>query len=46
MGEFPAGVKVTPLDDQRKGVFKPEVPVAPSGTPQQRLLGYTGRNPT
>jgi len=32
-------------DEQRKGVFKPEVPVADDATPQQRLLAYTGRNP-
>jgi uncharacterized protein (TIGR03086 family) len=32
-------------DEQRKGVFKPEVPVDHDATPQQRLLGYTGRDP-
>jgi uncharacterized protein (TIGR03086 family) len=32
-------------EDQRKGVFKPEVEVAPSASPQARLLAYTGRNP-
>src|SRR5256885_1310344 len=32
-------------DDQRKGVFKPEVPVGGDATPQQRLLAYTGRSP-
>jgi uncharacterized protein (TIGR03086 family) len=32
-------------DDQRKGVFKPEVPVPDDATPQARLLGYTGRQP-
>jgi uncharacterized protein (TIGR03086 family) len=32
-------------DEQRKGVFKPEVPVGDDATPQQRLLAYTGRDP-
>jgi len=32
-------------DEQRKGVFKAEVPVGDDATPQQRLLGYVGRNP-
>lgn len=32
-------------DEQRKGVFKPEVTVAPNASAQDRLLGYTGRNP-
>jgi uncharacterized protein (TIGR03086 family) len=32
-------------DDQRRGVFAPEVPVAADATPQQRLLAYTGRAP-
>lgn len=32
-------------DEQRKGVFKPEVPVADDATPQARLLAYTGRDP-
>ena len=32
-------------DDQRKGVFKPEIPVGDDATPQQRLLAYTGREP-
>lgn len=32
-------------EDQRKGIFKPEVPVADSATPQDRLLAYTGRTP-
>jgi uncharacterized protein (TIGR03086 family) len=32
-------------EDQRKGVFKPEIPVGKTATPQQRLLGYTGRDP-
>jgi len=33
-------------EDQRKGVFKPEVPVDADVTPQQRLLAYTGRDPS
>jgi uncharacterized protein (TIGR03086 family) len=33
-------------DEQRKGVFKPEVPLDPDATPQQRLLAYTGRPPS
>jgi uncharacterized protein (TIGR03086 family) len=32
-------------DDQRKGVFGPEIPVGDDATPQQRLLAYTGRDP-
>ena len=32
-------------DEQREGVFKPEVPVDGDATPQQRLLAYTGRDP-
>jgi uncharacterized protein (TIGR03086 family) len=32
-------------DDQRKGVFKPEIAVGDDATPQQRLLAYTGRDP-
>jgi len=32
-------------DDQRKGVFKPEVAVAPDSSSQDKLLGYTGRDP-
>jgi uncharacterized protein (TIGR03086 family) len=32
-------------DDQRAGVFKPEVAVDPSASPQQKLLAYTGRVP-
>lgn len=32
-------------DEQRKGVFKPEITVGPDATAQDRLLAYTGRNP-
>jgi uncharacterized protein (TIGR03086 family) len=32
-------------DDQRQGIFKPEVPVGPDASAQDRLLAYTGRNP-
>jgi hypothetical protein len=30
-------------DEQRKGVFKPEIPVANDASPHERLLAYTGR---
>ena len=33
-------------EDQRKGVFKPEVEVGPDASAQDRLLAYTGRNPS
>jgi uncharacterized protein (TIGR03086 family) len=33
-------------DDQRKGAFKPEVPVGADASAQDRLLGYTGRDPS
>jgi uncharacterized protein (TIGR03086 family) len=33
-------------DEQRKGVFKPELPVAPDASAQDKLLAYTGRDPT
>ncbi len=33
-------------DEQRKGMFKPEVPLDGDSTPQQRLLAYTGRAPS
>jgi uncharacterized protein (TIGR03086 family) len=33
-------------DEQRKGIFKPEVAVAPSASAQDKLLAYTGRNPS
>ena len=32
-------------DEQRKGVFGPELPADDDATPQQRLLAYTGRDP-
>ncbi len=32
-------------EEQRKGVFKPEVPVRDDATAQERLLAYTGRTP-
>lgn len=33
-------------DDQRKGVFKPEVAVASSASAQDKLLAYAGRDPS
>jgi uncharacterized protein (TIGR03086 family) len=33
-------------DEQRKGVFKPEVPVGADASAQDKLLAYTGRNPS
>ena len=33
-------------DDQRKGVFKPEVSVAGDVSAQDKLLAYTGRDPS
>ncbi|HEX4189979.1 MAG TPA: TIGR03086 family metal-binding protein [Marmoricola sp.] len=33
-------------DDQRRGVFAPEIAVGPDATAQQRLLAYTGRDPS
>jgi uncharacterized protein (TIGR03086 family) len=33
-------------DDQRKGVFKPEVSVGPDASAQDKLLAYTGRDPS
>jgi uncharacterized protein (TIGR03086 family) len=33
-------------EEQRKGVFKPEIAVAPTASPQDRLLAYTGRDPS
>jgi uncharacterized protein (TIGR03086 family) len=32
-------------DEQRKGVFKPELAVGADATPQAKLLAYTGRDP-
>jgi len=32
-------------DEQRQGVFKPEIRVAPDSSAQERLLAYTGRDP-
>lgn len=32
-------------DEQRKGIFAPEVDVAPAASAQDKLLAYTGRNP-
>jgi hypothetical protein len=33
-------------DEQRKGVFKPEVAVGPEASDQDRLLAYAGRDPS
>ena len=33
-------------EEQRKGVFKPEIPVGDDVTPQEKLLAYTGRPAT
>ena len=33
-------------DEQRKGVFKPEIAVAPDSSAQDKLLAYTGRDPS
>ena len=33
-------------DEQRKGIFKPEVTVAATASAQDKLLAYTGRNPS
>jgi uncharacterized protein (TIGR03086 family) len=33
-------------EDQRKGVFKPEIEVGADASPQERLLAYTGRDPS
>ena len=32
-------------DEQRTGVFKPEVPVGDDASPQEKLLAFTGRRP-
>ena len=33
-------------DEQRKGVFKPEIAVAANASAQDKLLAYTGRDPS
>ena len=33
-------------DEQRKGVFKPEVPIRDDAPAQDKLLAYTGRDPS
>ena len=33
-------------DEQRQGIFKPEVVVGPNASGQDKLLAYTGRNPS
>jgi uncharacterized protein (TIGR03086 family) len=33
-------------DEQRKGLFKPEVAVGPNASAQDKLLAYTGRKPS
>ena len=33
-------------EDQRKGVFKPEIKVGPDASAQDKLLAYTGRDPS
>jgi uncharacterized protein (TIGR03086 family) len=33
-------------DEQRQGVFKPEVDVSPTASAEDRLLAYTGRDPS
>ena len=38
-------VLVIVTDDQRKGMFKPEVNVAADASAQDKLLAYTGRDP-
>lgn len=32
-------------DEQRRGVFKPEISVVPNSSAQEKLLAYTGRDP-
>jgi uncharacterized protein (TIGR03086 family) len=32
-------------EEQRKGIFKPEITVAPDASAQDKLLAYTGRSP-
>ncbi len=33
-------------DDQRQGAFKPEIATGPDATAQEKLLAYTGRDPS
>jgi len=33
-------------DEQRKGVFKPEIQVGDDASPQEKFLAYTGRDPS
>lgn len=33
-------------DEQRKGVFKPEVAIAPDSSAQDKVLAFTGRDPS
>ena len=33
-------------EEQRVGVFSPEIAVPPDASPQDRLLAYTGRDPS
>jgi uncharacterized protein (TIGR03086 family) len=33
-------------DEQRKGVFKPEIAIDPNSTAQAKFLAYTGRDPS
>ena len=33
-------------DEQRKGVFKPALVVSPTASAQDKLLAYTGRDPS
>ena len=33
-------------EEQRKGIFKPEIAVGPDASAQDRLLAYTGRDPS
>jgi hypothetical protein len=33
-------------DEQRKGVFKPELASSPDASAQDKLLAYTGRDPS
>jgi hypothetical protein len=33
-------------DEQRKGIFAPEVAIPPNSSAEDKLLAYTGRNPS